>query len=466
MGWALARRGLLPYVGSWAHTLPGMAYVHALAILLFGNTALGFRVLDVLVHLGSAMLLFSVGRRFIGELGAFVAATLLTLYYVSEGFWLAGQPDGFAVFFILLATALYLLRTGSHISLFAAGFAIAFAGMIRPTYFLFAASLFIIVLLERRSWIALVSGGVVLVMAMLAPYIFIRGGLYQVYEAAIGFNLDVYGGVRTNYRLLNLLLHPLVVVAIAGLLCFLVTRWRKKDYHLSANEWLLVLYAASGFISLYTMGKFLVYHFDPIFAVAAYLAGYAFSRLPALLRVRWLSVAVMVVLAAFLVRRLYPFNVLHILRDAERSGQPVLGYCYTHIKTGDEFGYRTETELVNYVRARNPRLIEFASITPALFWRAEIPQASRFTMIHAIGMHRPGKAFTPFQQECRREYLKDLIHKRPELFILSTQPRNLEMFAFEDPATVVRKIPGVDSLLQSSYTLDTMIGPNECYRLK
>lgn len=468
MGWNIARRGLVPYVGSWAHTLPGMPYVHALAILVFGNTAFGFRTLDVLVHIGSALLLYAIARRFIGEFGGFIAATSMTLYYVSEGFWLAGQPDGFAVFFILLATWIYYrtARRNARRGAFFSGAAVTMAAMIRPTYGLFAVALLIILLLTRRTIWRYVLGGITCAGAFLTPYLFVREGFEQVYEAAVGFNLSVYGDVRTSYDLGNLLGHPLVLVALSGMALYLIDRVRVRRWSFSSDAWLLVLYTVAGFASLYAMGKFLVYHFDPIFAVAAYGTGYAFVRLWNVIPSRTFAAIVLAGLSILGLRRLYPFNVLHVAREAVRQERPLsvaAATCYSKIKDGTDFGYDRETELVRYVRGRHPRLIEFASITPALLWRSEIPQASRFTMIHAIGMRQPGCAYTPFQLACQREYLDDLRTKRPEIFILSTEPRNLAMFSFEDPATIVRRIPGVDSLIRTDYILDTTIGPFECY---
>jgi hypothetical protein len=87
-------------------------------------------------------------------------------------------------------------------------------------------------------------------------------------------------------------------------------------------------------------------------------------------------------------------------------------------------------------------------------------------MIHAIGMHQEGATYTPFEQSCRAEYAAVLVRHRPELYVLSREPHNLAMFAYQDPETIVRSIPQVDSLLRSAYVLDTVIGPYECYRLR
>src|SRR5580704_646395 len=57
MGLALTQ-GHLPYLGSWDNNFPGIVYFHALSILLFGKGYIGFRILDMLVHLGTAACIY------------------------------------------------------------------------------------------------------------------------------------------------------------------------------------------------------------------------------------------------------------------------------------------------------------------------------------------------------------------------------------------------------------------------
>jgi hypothetical protein len=481
MGWNIARRGLLPYVGSWAHTMPGMPYVHALAIILFGNSALSFRLLDVLTHVGSALLMFGIARRFFNPVGAFLASTTLTLYYISEGFWLAGQPDGFAVFFLLLGSYLLLrsgvlasneqrkltfsIHSGALIAL--SGACVSLAGMIRPTYFSFSVAVFLILLISRRRPSSFVGGALIPVILILLPYVFVPHGLNEVYEAVIGFNLSVYGEVRAHYDLLNLVFHPLILLALAGVAFFVVDVVRRRS-RISREHLLLALFAACGFISLYVMGKFLVYHFDPIFAVAALLCGYAADRLLAVTSRRWIGVTLLSVLLIIGFRKLYPMNLIHVLVDGLQSNGSLLEYSYDRIKDGADFGYATESRLVDYIdRRTNPgQMIELASITPAALWRSERPQASRFTMIHALVMHRQAQPYTDFELDCQKEYVKQLNDKPPALIIFSRKPSDLAMFGFEDPESSVRRIPGIEELLESRYVRDTAIGPFDSFRLR
>src|SRR6185312_7701875 len=44
MAVALVKGKGLPYIGSWDVNFPGIVYIHALGIALFGNTDVGFRI--------------------------------------------------------------------------------------------------------------------------------------------------------------------------------------------------------------------------------------------------------------------------------------------------------------------------------------------------------------------------------------------------------------------------------------
>src|SRR5438477_10582183 len=96
MAMDLFRYHQLPYVGTWAHDLPGTVYVHWFSILLFGGSAVGFRAFDVLMHLAMSWMLFVLLRNWLMARTTLIAVLFFNLHYISN-FWLAGQRDEFAV---------------------------------------------------------------------------------------------------------------------------------------------------------------------------------------------------------------------------------------------------------------------------------------------------------------------------------------------------------------------------------
>ncbi len=485
MGFEFVRHGRLPYIGSWAHTLPGMAYVHSLSILLFGNSALGFRITDVAFHLGTVWILFLLLRQWISPTAAALSGFLWILYYVSEGYWLAGQPDGFAVFFIALATYIYLGNPDARkhlVRLLAAGAAMGVAILIRPTYGLFLISMLVIGNFiqanqaedqTRKAFATSFKNSILLVLLgtslpfvfSLTPYLFIKGGIYQLYEAVIGFNIQVYGGIRDQYNWKGLLLHP---YALLALLC-LLPRVKSVLAVPKHAKWLAVFYLLSGLASLYVMGKFFVYHFDPVFCLLSVFAAIGIVKIGSYLRIPSLRYAFLGIFLVWALKTFYPRNILHFIRNGmEQKQTGLLQYVYLNLKPNDDFGTRSEESLDSFLsRPGNKQgAIEICSVTPAVRWQSERVEATRFTMIHAYGMHTAGEGFTPFQNSCRKEFIDSLISVRPKFIILANAPTNLPMFANQSPAEIVHGIPGFDQLLSSSYRYDTSIAAYVIYRIK
>ena len=230
-------RGHLPYLGSWDNNFPGIVYFHALAILLFGKGYIGFRILDVLVHLGTAACIFLIAVRYLRPLYAMLGATLNSMYYVGGSYWLAGQKDGFATFFIVLAALLFLksLREPARavrlvlISGIAMGIAISF----RPTFILLALSIAAVQLIEKRPFkeiLLFFAGALLPWVIILLPYLIIPGGLTQFYESTIEMNLKIYGQARASSRL------AWTASASIGILCDLLARPSAQNFGIPKNS--------------------------------------------------------------------------------------------------------------------------------------------------------------------------------------------------------------------------------------
>src|ERR1035441_7027331 len=107
-GWDLAKFGKWPYVGTWYYNFPGMAYIHAVSILLFGPSDLSFRVFDLLFEMGVCCLLILTTRRYLSGFASLITPIIYCLIYTSLGWSAAGQVDAFATGFLL--AGLLLIR--------------------------------------------------------------------------------------------------------------------------------------------------------------------------------------------------------------------------------------------------------------------------------------------------------------------------------------------------------------------
>ncbi len=141
----LLLRGLPPFRLAYSMKLPGTQVAYALAMAAFGQTAAGIRVGLLFVNAATSALLFLLGRRLLGTLGALAAALtfawlstssaalalfghathfvilpavagLLLLLRATE----AGRPAGFLASGLLLGAALLMKQPGGAFLLFAA----------------------------------------------------------------------------------------------------------------------------------------------------------------------------------------------------------------------------------------------------------------------------------------------------------------------------------------------------------
>jgi hypothetical protein len=257
--------------------------------------------------------------------------------------------------------------------------------------------------------------------------------------------------------------HPLFLLT---LLAFLPSR--KKENRVSREAvYLALAYTFAAIVSLYAMGKFLVYHFDPLFLMLSIFGAQGIAKLSEYIRPPFARVTVLALILLLLIRLLYPFNLLHYYRAAPAGNlAQKIDFVQHAIKPDSLFGLPAEDALLAYLsRPENASgTIEFCSITPAIRWRSERQEATRFTMIHAYGMQRNSGGFTVFQQQCRMEFLDSLRSVRPRFLILANGPKDLPMFRLQSPSEIVLAIPGVQELVSSAYSVDTTIRAYTIYR--
>jgi hypothetical protein len=464
--------GHLPYLGSWDNNFPGIVYFHALAILMFGKGYIGFRILDVLVHLGTAACIYLIAVRYMRPLYAALGATLNSIYYVGGSYWLAGQKDGFATFFIVLAALFFLnsLRepTRAVRFLLGSGIAMGVAISFRPTFILLAFSIAALLLIEKRPFkevLLFFAGASLPWVIILLPYMIVPGGLMQFYESTIEMNLKIYGQARASYDWLGLLRHPLVFCAIFSL----VPARKTSAYRKIPSELrlLILFFLVSAILNIAVMGKYLVYHFDPFFAIIAPMAARGIENVASYFKIVTVRAVIVGVVTLILFRMLYPFDLLHDFRKAIEAGDrhPV-HRVWEEVKNSPDFGLAREEEVTNYIQRNSAPSdrIEVVSIMSALRWRIDREEVSRFTTMQAYGFRLPGQNFIPFEQACQQELLDSLKRIVPRFLLLATEPHGMEMLNRETPEACFMDIPGMNELMKTHYLLDTTIGPFKIFR--
>ena len=100
--------GRWPYISTWESDFPGLVFLQALEIALFGKSIVMFRLFDFIFQLGNCYLIYRIACRVSSRAAGYLAAATLCLLYQGYGPWNTAQREGFAIFFILLGFWLYL----------------------------------------------------------------------------------------------------------------------------------------------------------------------------------------------------------------------------------------------------------------------------------------------------------------------------------------------------------------------
>ncbi len=97
-------RGLLHgqtlYQGLWDNKPPGIFYIYALIVKVFGPVMWSIGLIDILWLLAISFCLFRFAERTLGGPTAFLAVVTNTAMHIRAGYWDAGQPEAFAMLFI------------------------------------------------------------------------------------------------------------------------------------------------------------------------------------------------------------------------------------------------------------------------------------------------------------------------------------------------------------------------------
>ncbi|HEY8656179.1 MAG TPA: glycosyltransferase family 39 protein [Candidatus Limnocylindria bacterium] len=211
-------QGLAPYTYTYDHAPGGwlqlaLWYLGTGGPSTFGTPIDGGRVLMLLLHLGSAFLLFRVARRLgAGPIAAAVAVLLFSLSPIAVFFQRMVLLDNVMVFWLLAALVL-LLRPPSRAATIGAGVAFGLALLSKETS-LIAAPVYLALLVRHAGWrqAGLWAGAVALTCLPYPLYALLRGELWPVSDpylpyvigndalarpsllSTLGWQLTRYGG--------------------------------------------------------------------------------------------------------------------------------------------------------------------------------------------------------------------------------------------------------------------------------
>lgn len=475
--------GNWPYLGTWESDYPGMMFLHALELLMFGRSVVMFRVFDLLFQLGIVVFLYLIARRMGGKGSGVLGVGLYCLIYQGYGPWNTAQREGFGLFFVMLAVWLLVSRERREGWKTAVGFGlgIGLAALFKPTLLALAAcALPLAWPIDRKVFRYGAIGGFAAALpalGILLTYAVI-GGLNEMYEATVSYTPIYTARLRGDDPTLVFWLSKVGslgtttwAVAILGLPLMWIGP-RKADARLIYAGYL------GAVLGVLAQGTFAGYHYLPGLALGAILIGTAYSltirrwlpRVGAFHRTsgpprslgRWEiggAVALVLLLVPLYAR---PTAIERVL-TGQFLGPPEPG----EFRNGTVFDYTESYELAQYLKERTDPddRIQVWGYEALVYYLAERSAASRFHMSHPLVMRVPGEDITEMQLGWRRELLADLDEHEPRYL---TVVRDDNWWWAPDELTseeLLRDFAELESLIRDRYVHEIDIGRFRVYRI-
>src|ERR1051325_630973 len=374
----LALHGHLPYIGSWDQNFPAIVAVHALQIIVSGHSQLAFHIFDIVLQLAGSFLLFKLGTTLYNERAGMLAAILCALYYVQSGLWMAGERDTY-VTILLVATVLLARRGDRPIWV---GVLLGAMILFRPTYGLYA-PIFIVMSFWggcRSASLKMIVGTTMPILITALIYA-LNGGLRDLWEATVLFNLNIYAGEGAQFALwepVRFYAVSLIAVAIAVL------------YFARRNPHALVLWSllfAASVASLLLLYRHSVYHYHPAMTLFILMSAIGWAHVADVKK--WTKMLVPALVLLFFCFQTFRGNTSQrVLRDVVSGRIHSLAECYGYYEASPEFGEAVQAAVANYLKQHTQTSDAVQMFGPYSYpqYAAELTTASRFQTLHALAM--------------------------------------------------------------------------------
>jgi hypothetical protein len=471
--------GRWPYLQTWESDFPGLMFIQAGIIATLGESLVMFRVVDWVVQLTTALLIYGIAQRAgCHRAGALLAAGIYCLTYQGYGPWNTAQREGFGMFFVLLGFWLFLTaqRRPPWLTSALIGLGFGVAVLTKPTLVVLA--VFYAPLLPGLRTIRAFQLFVAAALSAAAPtallllFYWSQGGLLQIYEACIAYQSIYTARLRGDSSLWSYWLGKAANLGReATWLGILYLPFLIGGRERRVRTMIYAAYIASIY-SVWVQGTFAGYHYLPGLAIGAVLLGSMYTRIAdivlavtrvpsALQRIPLREcVAAAVLLAAIpvyvraeTVTRFLDFGFL----DRPRPNE---------FRNGTVFDYTEDYDVAEYLRTRTEPndYIQVWGYESLVYYLADRNAASRFQMTHPLVMREPGEPITPMQQRWRDEFIGAMHLNRPR-YVAVVRDDNW-WWAPEERTSeqLLDDFPEWKAFIQKHYQLEHTIGRFLIYR--
>ena len=478
-------RGLLHgarlYRDLWDNKPPGIFYIYAAIVKIYGPALWSVGLLDILWLLAISACLFCFAWRTLGTPAAFLAVQVNAAMHLRAGYWDAGQPETFVMLFIFSSYFL-LANRGRGLKLKEAGAGVLFAAAFWTKYNALAFLPFLLLVpywqpeksdgrasriklaLGWREWLfkavwfaaGLLLGSAVVVLGCLFSGAW-SGFVEEQFEvlpryAATAFAGTPHYGVWAAGRIQTWLGFWTVCAALAAV----VIAWRRN--HLARLAPALVG-AAAGFAALAVQIRYQPYYFEtcyPFFAIFwAYLGIEIYEGARSLARTflerNWRVACVLTwVLLANLIALCLPGPVMRTMINykAFNEWRPDPAHFYSsYTWPGAAEHLRDVLRVVHYLDAHPAPAagVYVWGNEPLIYYLSGYQPPTRFVWNLAL--------MAPWRMPgWRRELVRQLMDSRPQFIIVARYDEVHDLSGtHQDSAEALRSFPALAGYLRDFY---------------
>lgn len=465
--------GLVPYKDAWDIKSPGIFIQYGVALMMMGHSDVAVIILDFVIALGAAFMIFFAAARVKNDtVGMFAAvAWLITYNYMHLEGWF-GQPETGAV---LLASILFYLGLDEEPLIggqcFLSGLVVGLLMWYKLPFILFA-----ILLLPRmgrsfarnRGWEAIAPGFMGFMAAtlpVLAYYLATDAGrdlwegfIVAPYLVTTTFTFGLREQVRSFFETFVQMAYWMVPVVCFALLAVTGMPRDKKSEERLTWGWLML-----AVVTVIVQQRYLMYYWILVLPPLSILAGIGAEKVykwsETLTKVEWIRVGAIVFLMAIVnwprassywAAYMDGYNqkdrmatLSHYPTTYGRGPQKVM--AATLVVVGDQLRQLTEVD---------DTILSF-DMDPAINFYADRHQPTRFSYLW------PLRTESFDRLGWRAEFSKDIMRGKPKFIVICRE--NLAAAIDPDGMRALKKFPTLFKWFSSNYGLYVKTGALEIY---
>ncbi len=480
-------RGGMPFKDAWDIRPPGIYYIDALAIWLFGKTGFALRLLDWLMLSLTAVAIGRLGTFFIDRRSGTWAGILFAVaYFLGNDFWAQANGDTYVVLpMVLTLLCLAPQRRGPRpVWDFAAGMLIAWIVLMRYSHGLIMLPALAMIFgedfkLRPYGWprrigrtIALGAGFVISLGGYLL-YLRLNGALHDFLYTVFVFApqyVAVSSGGKVGFMVgLFFWKHLILIIALSFIIVPALLTAKEIAREPRRYEMVVLLaWIITTEIGIVLMGKYFNYHWFPLYVPLCILAGRTYAGAFGRLRKRdgagWKKAVILACLVVFMlsvgkrsVFRLYQSAAMvkgRLTHEQYLQSFDRIFEAATFSASGNYAGaayLRTNTEPDDTVL--------MWGFDPLILFLADRKSPTRFiTNFSIIATYCPPTWY--------QELLADVREKTPRYIVVGTNDFNKYITGqTEDSLALLPRFPELNTFLRKKYRYETTIGNNQYYRL-